>query len=126
MFKIEGIDMEFPQMGKEPKIGYSNEYIEKNMMSGKIRRIYKGKRLVATFTYAFLTDSQRNILFQLLTTQSNQGYVNVEIDNPFGTFSGEALIEINNDQSRFCYSEVLNDYVWTNFTLSIKGVGYDN
>ena len=126
MLKIEGIDMEFPQMGKEPKVGYSEEYIEKNMISGNIRRIYKGKRLYATFTYAFLTDEQRSIISQLLSTQATQGYVNVEISNPFGTFDGEALIELNNDQSRFCYSEILNDYVWTNFTLNIKAVGYDN
>ena len=126
MFKIEDIDMEFPQMGKEPKVGYSEEYIEKNMISGNIRRIYKGKRLYATFTYAFLTDEQRSIISQLLSTQATQGYVNVEISNPFGTFDGEALIELNNDQSRFCYSEILNDYVWTNFTLNIRAVGYDN
>ena len=124
MLKINNIDMELPQMGKEPQMGYAEEYVEKTMLSGKIRRIYRGKRFYATFSYAYLTSEQRTIIQQLLAAQEQSGYVTVQISSPYGTFSGQAIMELNQQQTRFAYSEVLKDYVWVNWQITVKGVEY--
>lgn len=124
MLKINNIDMELPQMGKEPQMGYAEEYVEKTMLSGKIRRIYRGKRFYATFSYAYLTSEQRTIIQQLLAAQEQSGYVTVQISSPYGTFSGQAIMELNQQQTRFAYSDVLKDYVWVNWQITVKGVEY--
>lgn len=124
MLKINNIDMELPQIGKEPKMGYAEEYVEKTMLSGKIRRIYRGKRFYATFSYAYLTSEQRTIIQQLLAAQEQNGYVTVQISSPYETFSGQAIMELNQQQTRFAYSEVLGDYVWVDWQITVKGVEY--
>lgn len=126
MLTINNIDMELPQMGKEPQMGYAEEYVEKTMLSGKIRRIYRGKRFYATFSYAYLTSEQRTIIQQLLAVQEQSGYVTVQISSPYGTFSGQAIMELNQQQTRFAYSEVLGDYVWVDWQITVKGVEYAN
>lgn len=124
MLTINNIDMELPQMGKEPQMGYAEEYVEKTMLSGKIRRIYRGKRFYATFSYAYLTSEQRTIIQQLLAAQEQNGYVSVQISSPYGTFSGQAIMELNQQQTRFAYSEVLGDYVWVDWQITVKSVEY--
>lgn len=124
MLTINNIDMELPQMGKEPQMGYAEEYVEKTMLSGKIRRIYRGKRFYATFSYAYLTSEQRTIIQQLLAAQEQSGYVTVQISSPYGTFSGQAIMELNQQQTRFAYSDVLKDYVWVNWQITVKSVEY--
>lgn len=124
MLKINNIDMELPQMGKEPQMGYAEEYVEKTMSSGKIRRIYRGKRFYATFSYAYLTSEQRTIIQQLLAAQEQSGYVTVQISSPYGTFLGQAIMELNQQQTRFAYSDVLGDYVWVDWQITVKGVEY--
>lgn len=124
MLTINNIDMELPQMGKEPQMGYAEEYVEKTMLSGKIRRIYRGKRFYATFSYAYLTSEQRTTIQQLLAAQEQSGYVTVQISSPYGTFSGQAIMELNQQQTRFAYSDVLKDYVWVNWQMTVKGVEY--
>lgn len=126
MLTINNIDMELPQMGKEPQMGYAEEYVEKMMLSGKIRRIYRGKRFYATFSYAYLTSEQRTIIQQLLAAQEQIGYVTVQISSPYGTFSGQAIMELNQQQTRFAYSDVLKDYVWVDWQITVKGVEYAN
>lgn len=126
MIKVENIDIEYPQIGKEPTMGYSDEYIEKTMMSGLIKRIYKGKRFYATFSYPYLLENERATINSLLATQRTQGYLNVVIDTPFGQYSGQAILELGNDQTRFMYSNVLQDYVWTNWSITLKGARYDS
>lgn len=125
MLNIEGIDFELPQMGREPKMGYADEFIEKTMISGKIKRIYKGKRFYATFSYAFLSDEEILTFKSLMEQQRQQGYLNIEIDNPFGSYKGNAFVELNSDQTRFRYDKETGEYVWTNWQLSVKGVDYD-
>lgn len=124
MLKIEGIDFELPQIGREPKMGYADEFIEKTMISGKIRRIYRGKRFYATFSYAFLTDEQILTFNSLLEQQREQGFLNIEIDTAFGSYKGSAIVELNNDQSRFKYDRDTGTYMWTNWQLAVKGVDY--
>ena len=124
MLKIEGVDWELPQIGKEPKMGYADEFIEKTMVSGKIRRIYRGKRFYATFSYAFLRPTERDQLEDLLKSQHNKGFLNVEISTPYGDFAGEAILELNNDQTRFKWDETEQDYVWTNWQLTVKATEY--
>lgn len=126
MLKINNIDMELPQMGREPTMGYADEYVEKTMISGKIRRIYKGRRFYANFSYAYLTAEQKATLNSLLVAQRQNGYLTVQISSPFGSYSGQAIIELGQEQTRFKYSETLQDYVWVNWQLTLKGVDYDN
>lgn len=126
MLTINGIDMELPQIGREPTMGYADEYIEKTMISGKIRRIYKGRRFYANFSYGFLTAEQRAIVNSLLAAQRQYGYLSVQISSPYGTYNGQAIIELGQEQTRFKYDEEAQDYVWTNWTLTLKGVDYDD
>ena len=126
MLKINNIDIELPQMGREPTMGYADEYVEKTMISGKIRRIYKGRRFYANFSYAFLTAEQRATVNSLLAAQRQNGYLTVQISSPFGTYNGQAIIELGQEQTRFKYDETTGDYVWTNWTLTLKGVDYDD
>ena len=125
MLKINGIDMELPQIGKEPKMGYKDEYIEKTMISGRIRRIYKGRRFYANFSYGFLTAAQRATVNSLLSAQRQNGYLDVQISTPFGSYNGQAVIELNSNQTRFAYDETAQDYVWIDWSLELKGVTYD-
>lgn len=126
MLKINNVDMEFPQMGREPTMGYTDEYVEKTMISGKIRRIYKGRRFSATFSYAYLTSSQRNTLDTLLSAQRQNGYLTAQIDSPFGTYNGQVIMTLDKEQTRFKYDETLGEYVWVNWQLTLKGVPYAN
>lgn len=126
MLTINGIDMELPQIGREPTMGYADEYVEKTMISGKIRRIYKGRRFYANFSYAFLTAEQRATVNSLLAAQRQNGYLTVQISSPFGTYNGQAIIELGQEQTRFKYDETAQDYVWINWTLTLKGVDYDD
>lgn len=126
MLKINNVDMEFPQMGREPTMGYTDEYVEKTMISGKIRRIYKGRRFSATFSYAYLTSSQRNTLDTLLAAQRQNGYLTAQIDSPFGTYNGQVIMTLDKEQTRFKYDETLGDYVWVNWQLTLRGVPYAN
>lgn len=126
MLTINGIDMELPQIGREPTMGYADEYVEKTMISGKIRRIYKGRRFYANFSYAFLTAEQRTTVNSLLAAQRQNGYLTVQISSPFGSYNGQAIIELGQEQTRFAYSDVLGEYVWTNWDLTLKGVDYDD
>ena len=126
MLVINDIDMELPQIGRDPTMGYADEYIEKTMISGKIRRIYRGKRFYANFSYAFLTAEQRATLNSLLAAQRQNGYLTVEINTPFGEYYGKAIIELNQEQTRFKYDETAQDYVWTNWALTLKAVDYDD
>ena len=126
MLKINNIDMELPQMGREPTMGYADEYVEKTMISGKIRRIYKGRRFYANFSYGFLTAEQRATVNSLLAAQRQNGYLTVQISSPYGTYNGQAIMELGQEQTRFKYDEEAQDYVWTNWTLTLKGVDYDD
>lgn len=126
MLKIESQDWELPQIGKEPKMGYADEYQEYTMISGLIRRIYRGKRFYATFSYGFLTDEQRAKLNDLLLTQRTQGYLNVVISSPYGEYKGQATLDINQDQTRFKYDKEAGEYVWVNWSITLKAVSYDN
>lgn len=126
MLTINGIDMELPQIGREPTMGYADEYTEKTMISGKIRRIYKGRRFYANFSYGFLTAEQRATMNSLLAAQRQNGYLTVQISSPYGTYNGQAIIELGQEQTRFKYDEEAQDYVWTDWTLTLKGVDYDD
>lgn len=126
MLTINNVNMELPQMGREPTMGYADEYVEKTMISGKIRRIYKGRRFYANFSYAFLTAEQRATVNSLLASQRQNGYLTVQISSPFGTYNGQAIIELGQEQTRFKYDEEAQDYVWTNWSLTLKGVDYDD
>lgn len=124
MFTLNGVNFEFPQMGKEPKIGYTDEFVDKTMLSGRIRRIHRGRRFNAVITYAYLLETERVKLDQIMDAQAQNGYVTVQLDTPKGTYTGAAIVSLNTAQTRFSYSNVLNDYVWTNWELTLSGMSY--
>ena len=126
MFTINGQDWELPQSGKEPTMGYSDEFIEKTMISGKIRRIYRGRRFYASFYYPYLSESQKTALEDLFTTQRQSGSLSVSIDSPYGTWSGEAILDGNNNQRRFTADPKTGERRWLDWTISITAVDYDN
>lgn len=121
MLIIQGIDFNLPQINKEPKMGYEQEYIEKKMVSGKIRRIHKGKRFVATFSFAFLTGDQKASLQGVMEHQRIHGYVTAQIQTPFGSFNGNVNVELGSEQTRFKYDKTAQDYVWTDWQIVLRG-----
>lgn len=126
MLTINNQNWELPQIGNEPTIGYEDEYIQKEMVSGKIRRIYKGRRFYANFYYAFLSESQISSMLDLLETQRKQGYVEVSIETAYGIFVGKVIMDLNNNQRRFEYNRETGEKNWLDWTLAIKAVDYDN
>lgn len=122
MIKLGGIDFELATLAPNPKFGYTYEYVEKKMISGRIRRIYKGRRAQIELSYGYLTDEQISNLDGLIRSQLQNGYVSVEIDMPKGEFIGEANITINNLQSRYAY--INKKWVWTNYEIIITGTTY--
>lgn len=125
MFTINGQDWELPQSGHEPTMGYSDEYIEKTMISGKIRRIYCGRRFYAHFSYPFLSDSQMTSLEALYATQRRDGSLTVEIDSPYGSWRGAAILDGNNNQRRFTSDPTTGERKWLDWNISITAVDYD-
>ena len=126
MFTINGQNWELPQSGKEPTMGYSDEYIEKTMISGKIRRIYRGRRFYANFYFPFLSDAQKTSFEALLATQRQSGSLTVVIDSPYGTWRGEAILDGNNNQRRFTADSTTGEHRWLDWNISITAVDYDN
>lgn len=126
MLIINGTEWELPQINKEPEMGYADEYIEKTMISGRIRRIYRGKRFYAKFSYPFLLQEQIDQLNQLLAAQRRTGTLSVEISAPNDSYKGEAILEVNDRQKRFKFNAKTNEAVWTNWQLNIKAATYDN
>lgn len=134
MFKINGLDWELPQRAKTHSAGYEYEYIEHTMMSGKIRRLYKGKRFHATFSYGFLSNAQVLFIHKILAKQMEDGYCTIEMD--YGgmtnyTFNGPAIITLNSDQQKFESYETGTDEssniwvsTWINWNLEIESVDY--
>lgn len=127
MLTINGQNWELPQGNyTEPTIGYEDEFIEKVMISGKIRRIYKGRRFYAKFYYGFLSERQILEMRELLSTQRSDGYLTVTADTAYGIFSGQAIVDLNNNQRSFEYDAITGEKNWLDWTLTIKAVDYDN
>lgn len=124
MLQVEGIDLEFPQISKEPTMGYADEYVEKTMISGLVKRIYRGKRFYAEFSYPFLQQEQIDIIKQLLESQRQKGYLSIDISSPYGNYEGQAILELNSNQTRFKKDPETGDFVWTNWSISVKGTRY--
>lgn len=119
MFKINDVNFELSQIGAIT-CGYSDEYIEKTMLSGEIKRIYYGKRFLLTVTFAFLTNTQISDLKTIFDSQKNIGYVNLEFDNQYGKYEGEAFLDISNKQTRFKINED-GTSTWIDWQFSLKG-----
>lgn len=126
MLTINGQDWELSQIGNEPTIGYEDEYIEKTMISGKIRRIYKGRRFYAKFSYGFLSDSQISSMNDLLATQRVSGYLDVSVDTAYGVFSGQAIVDLSNNQRRWTRDRQTGERLWFDWVIEIKAVDYDS
>lgn len=120
MINLGGIDFELSTLKGNCDFNYVDEYIERKMISGKIRRIYKGKRLTMTLTYGFLTDAQISNVYSLIASQRNNGYVSAAITTPDSSFEGNVTINIDDDQKRFAYSN--GKWIWTNWVLTLQAI----
>lgn len=120
MINLGGIDFELNTLAPNPTFNYVDEYIERKMLSGKIRRIYKGKRFNAELTYGYLTEQQISNLYGLLNSQQNNGFINATITMPNDTFNGNINISIDEGQKRYAY--INNQWIWTNWKIIIDGV----
>ena len=119
-------------MGKNPTFGYEEEFVEKRMLSGLIRRIYKGKRFVARVSFGTLLPAnsiqsheigaRANGVYWLLDKQRSNGYLYAEVTDPESkteTFKGNVFVDLDSSRRRFKWDTDLQDYVWTNYQLVI-------
>jgi hypothetical protein len=120
VINLGGIDFELPTLAPNPSFNWVQEYVERQMLSGKMRRVYKGRRFSATLTYGYLTDQQVSDLYGLLSSQQQNGYVAASMTTPDGTFAGNVTIDVDESQKRFTLKD--GKGVWSNWILTIKGV----
>ena len=120
MINLGGIDFELQTMAPEPTFNYEEVYVEKTMISGKLVRIYKGKRFTMSMAFVYLTDQQIINLYGLLSSQSQNGFITASITTPSGTFSGNVLIDVDESQKRFAIKE--GKGIWSNWIVNVKGV----
>lgn len=122
MIKLGGVDFELKTLAPNPKFGYTFEYVEKKMISGRVRRIYRGRRVQVELNYGYLTDEQISNLDGLMKSQNQNGFISIELDMPNGSFIGDANISVNNLQSRYAY--INGKWVWTNYEIILTGTSY--
>lgn len=129
MLTLNGIDFELPTLCREPSCGYTYEYNEYTMISGRVRRVYKGRRFTITFSYGALTSSQLAYLKNALNNMQANGYVYMEADTPLGTFAGNVILTMNGEQTRFRmdYDKTTKTYtpVWINWSFTAKSMDLD-
>lgn len=113
--------------------GYVPEYEEKEYVGGIRARFYKGKRFTASWTYAYLSQTERQALLATLGNgKENLFRAQMPESRSTGTgtvtevFEGNCFLDISPKQSLFMYSDVLNDYVWSNVTVTITAVARTN
>jgi len=121
MINLGGINWELKTLAPDPEFNYEEEFVERKMISGKVRRIYKGKRMTFTATYGYLTDTQISNLYSLLDSQRSNGYVSATITTPSGTFEGNVSIEIDDSQKRYTHSDSLG-WIWTNWVIILTAI----
>jgi hypothetical protein len=120
MINLGGIDFELNTLAPNPEFNYQQVYVERTMISGKIRRIYKGKRFTMSIAYGYLTDQQISNLYGLLSSQSQNGFISAAITTPDGSFTGNVMIDIDESQKRF--KIVDGKGVWSNWVINLTGV----
>lgn len=121
MINLGGIDFELNTLAPNPEFNYEEEYVERKMISGKLREIYKGKRMTFTATYAYLNSTQISQLYSLLDQQRANGCVSATITTPSGTFEGNVTITIDDTQKRFTYNSSLG-WIWSNWVILLTAV----
>jgi hypothetical protein len=120
MINLGGIDFELNTLAPNPEFNYQQVYVERTMISGKIRRIYKGKRMTMALVYGYLTEKQISDLYGLLASQQTNGFISAAITTPRGDFSGNVMIDIDESQKRF--KIVDGKGVWSNWVINLTGV----
>jgi hypothetical protein len=120
MINLGGIDFELPTMAPNPTFNYEQVYVERTMISGKLKRIYKGKRFTMSIAYGYLTDQQISNLYGLLNSQSINGFISASITTPDGNFTGNVMIDIDESQKRFTMKD--GKGIWTNWVVNLTGV----
>jgi hypothetical protein len=119
MINLGGIDFELPTLAPNPEFNWQEEYVERKMLSGKIRRVYKGRRFTMTLVYGYLTEQQASDLYGLLASQQSNGYVAAAVTTPDGSFSGNVTIDVDESQKRFKIAD--GKGVWSNWVLTLSG-----
>lgn len=137
------IDIEFPQLSKDSfNIGYEPVYVEKTTIGGTIHRRLIGYRMIINWSYPYLLEEQRkkinNIIRYMYSSSTSDAFTQLQSDiqgnptyaSPISSeaqiFNGNVIIDYNSAQTRFCWSEVLGEYVWTNWKFTAKSVSLIN
>ena len=116
-------------MGNDPTFGYEQEYIQKVMLSGKVKRIYRGKRFTARVNFGYLPDAMDSAahvykaggLYHLLDEQRRLGCLYARISSPESDsyFAGDVFLNLDESQRRFKYDKETRKYVWVGYALTI-------
>lgn len=123
MINLGGIDFELDTLAPNPEFNYQDEFIERKMISGKIRRIYKGKRMTMTLVYGYLTDSQVSNLYSLISSQITNGFISAAITTSNNqTFQGNVNISLDESQKRFKYDSSSSKWIWSNWKVVLTAV----
>lgn len=116
MIKLNNVDIESYIKSINPSFGFESEYYENKMISGKIRRDYRGKRFKASIKFPYLTQEQVNYLFDIIKGEE----INAQISTAVGLFQGNVFANLNSSQTRFAF--INNNWVWVNYELTLNGV----
>lgn len=125
MLKLNNVDFELPTLCREPSCGYTLEYNEYKMISGRVRRVTKGRRFSATFSFAALTDEQLSSLKAALNAMQADGHIYMEMETGVDTFKGEVLLTMNSEQTRFRYDSEKKQGVWVNWSFTAQSMDLD-
>ena len=113
------------------QVGFEPEFISKESIDGTIYRKLKGYRMNASWSYPMLHKGEREEIMFLLREQAASGKgILMEMDIPYTPprstseyisdykFKGYVYLTISSN-GKFGYSQPLNDYIWSGFTLSV-------
>lgn len=110
-------------------VDWQPELIEKKSIGGRIYRKVKGYRLVSSWTYPNLYADARIKLMLYLGTYEKV-YIKMDVPMHMGdseefddykVFEGYVYMTLSSSK-KFGHSATLNDYIWSDYTLSVRAV----
>lgn len=128
-------NLEYPQINRNSvSVTLAPVYVEKTTINGTIKRLLKGYRLSATWSYPYLLKQQWADFAIISQVQAQQGGVDFKIDVPYGisidddkiqyddstrgyVFNGTAFVDMS-AVGRFGYSSALNQQIWSDVEIT--------
>ena len=128
-------NLEYPQINRNSiSVTLAPVYVEKTTINGTIKRLLKGYRLSATWSYPYLLKQQWDDFAIISQVQAQQGEVVFKMDLPYVIsivddkiqydsttgryiFNGMAFLDMS-AVGRFGYSSALNQQIWTDVEIT--------